>query len=216
MKNNKKIILSLIVILIVVFAMTGIFLIINNNNSNNENDNLNDSSISRLEKIYNKMINDNNYSFKLYLNEENYKNTFKNGTSAKIEINDENEKKTYIIRNSNTYLLVDKTKKYYTYENNVSMLNTLENDFKNLLQKQAIFGKEEIEEKEYLYEEYDKVSSFLINYKGNVNNTKTRFYFEGNDLKYIKTYVGDVEQLLKADLEFNNQTNTYKIPNEYK
>ena len=46
---------------------------------------------------------------------------------------------------------------------------------------------------------------FLINYKATIDDskTKTRLYFEGNNLKYIKTYIGYIEQLLKVEMSYN-------------
>ena len=46
--------------------------------------------------------------------------------------------------------------------------------------------------------------------------TKTRLYFEGNNLKYIKTYIGDIEQLLKVEMSYNvDDSVSFEIPKEY-
>lgn len=59
---------------------------------------------------------------------------------------------------------------------------------------------------------------FLINYKATIDEskTKTRLYFEGNNLKYIKTYIGDIEQLLKVEMSYNvDDSVSFEIPKEY-
>lgn len=63
-----------------------------------------------------------------------------------------------------------------------------------------------------------KVIPFLINYKATIDDskTKTRLYFEGNNLKYIKTYIGDIEQLLKVEMSYNiDNSVSFEIPKEY-
>ena len=51
------------------------------------------------------------------------------------------------------------------------------------------------------------------------SNIKTRFYFDGNDIKYIKNIITtdeDVtEELLKITLNYNVDENVFKIPDDY-
>ena len=217
MKKNKKLIIG-IIIAIVVIAVIGIALLFANNGGEgqeNKPENTNKNyGIDSLESLNNKLLEIKNYSFKTELNEENYKKTSRNNESLQLEIDDEGKKQTYIVNKGNTYLFVDSTKKYYKYENNTSMLNELENKVSNLQKDRFEVGTVTIEGKDYTYQEYEKTSAFLINYKKNINNnkTKTRFYFANGNLQYIKTYVGQIEQLLKVELEFNNQNGQYKVP----
>ena len=218
MKKNKKLIIG-IILAVVVIAITVIVLLLGNNGVQEDKTEIDNKNygIDSLESLNNKLVESKNYSLKTELNEENYRKTSRNNDSLQLEINDEGKKQTYIVNNGNTYLLVDSSKKYYKYENNNSMLNEIENKVKELQKNKFNVGTEKIGDKEYTYQEFEKISSFLINYKKNFdnNNTKTRFYFANGNLQYIKTYVGEVEQLLKVELEFNNQNEQYKIPEGY-
>ena len=99
-------------------------------------------------------------------------------------------------------MTVDKTNKTYEYKNTTSMLYEFENNLDNVTKLKFITGTEKIEDKNYIYEEFNGTSEFLINFKSTIDKskTKTRFYFDGNELKYIKTYVGNIEQLLKVEI----------------
>ena len=211
---NKRI----LIISIVVLAIIGIVAIViftgNDNAKKVEQENIEEENgTSKLEKIQEKILSTQNYSISLTLNNDNYKIISKNGNSVKIEVKDEGKEKSYIVKNGNTYLLSENSQKYNEYENNTSMLNTFESNIQDILKRKYAIGTESIENKEYRYEEFENTSAFLINYKGNVdnNNTKTRLYFEGNNLKYVKTYVGKIEQLLKVNLEFNTQKGEYDV-----
>ena len=45
---------------------------------------------------------------------------------------------------------------------------------------------------------------------------KTRFYFDGDKLVYIKTIIGDKQELLKVDISDNVDNNLFEIPSDYK
>ncbi|MBO6232563.1 MAG: hypothetical protein J6N78_00620 [Clostridia bacterium] len=214
--KNKKIIIGISIAVIIIAIVIGIILISEANGNSSSNKSVN-YGIDSLVSFSDKIAKTPNYSFETTLNEENYKTISKNNDSVKIEVEDEGDKQTYIINGNTTYLLSENTKKYTKYSNNTSMLNDLENKLKEIQRKTFNTGKEEIDGKEYSYEEFEKTSAFLINFKRTVDNsnTKTRFYFENGNLKYIRTYVGEVQQLLKVKLEFNNQNGKYDIPEGY-
>lgn len=219
MKSDKKLVIGIIIAALIVMVISTVVIL--NNGPQKEIEQANeeeDNGISKLESLSEKMEKEKNYSVSLTLNGENSRTTSKKDDKTKIEINDEGEKNTYIVKDGTTYLLVDESKKYYEYKNNVSMLNDFENRTDEILTKHYTTGKEKIEGKEYKFEEFKNTSAYIINYKSDINDsdTKTRLYFDGNNLKYIKTYVGDVEQLLKVDMTFNNQNDSnFEIPNEY-
>lgn len=219
MSKNKKIVLGIFIVLVIVAFIITAIIITNEKNKNTQIEEIKEKEgISKLISLKEKLEKTKNYSISLVLNDENSKVISRNGEQAKVEINDEGEKKTYLVKDDTTYLLIDKTKHYYEYKNTSSLLNDFINNINDLEALKYEIGTENINGKDYKYEEFPGVNSFLINYKGNVDSvdSKTRMYFDGNDLKYIKTYVGDVEQLLKVEIKFNNQNNTsFEIPQEY-
>lgn len=44
---------------------------------------------------------------------------------------------------------------------------------------------------------------------------KTRFYFDGKDLKYIKTIAGNKEELLKVTISKDVDNKLFQIPSDY-
>ena len=44
---------------------------------------------------------------------------------------------------------------------------------------------------------------------------KTRFYFEGDKLAYIKTIIGGKQELLKVDISYNIDNKLFEIPSNY-
>ena len=79
----------------------------------------------------------------------------------------------------------------------------------------------------YYYEEFDGITDFLIeSYKDmDVETAKTRFYFKGKKLQFIKTIyqtvdpdtgeIANIEELLKANIEYQVEENIFEIPSEY-
>lgn len=221
MKKNKKIIIVIAVLIVVAIACV-LVVLINNQNEKKQIEQANideENGVSKLEALSEKLQNDESYSVSLTLNKDNQRTTSRKGSLAKVEIIDEGKKQAYLVKDNTTYLLVDSTKKYYEYENTKTLLKDFENKIDELLNRNYVIGTEEIEGKNYKYEEFENISTFIINYKRTINDsdTKTRLYFDGNDLKYIKTYVGDVEQLLTVEIKHNNQKDSdFEIPEEYK
>lgn len=217
MKKHKKLTIGIVSVLIIIAVIVAIVMLTNNGEKEDTTKTGKTYGIDSLEEVYNKLKDTKNYLFKTILNDENYKNISRNDDSLKVEIADEGNKQTYIVRNGNTYLLTEKNQKYYEYNNNTSMLGDLENKVSDLLRNNFTEGTENIDGKQYTFQEYEKTATFLINFKKKYDNynTKTRFYFADGNLQYIRTYVGEVQQLLKVELEFNNQKESYKIPANY-
>ena len=217
MKKKNIIIISSIIGVIIIASIIGV--IISNNSKKNENAGSEDSeAVSRLSQLYDKLNQAESYTFKTTLNDQNSFSVAKQGESALAESYDEGEKDTYLVKGEDTYLLVENTKKYYTYANNTTYLAKITNDMEDVLDKEFTTGKEKIDNKEYYYEEFNEVYPFIINYKKSIDEstTKTRLYFEGDNLKYIKTYVGDVQQLLKVDISYDKiDNNKFDIPKDY-
>ena len=110
------------------------------------------------------------------------------------------------------------TKKYYMYQNNTTGLGELSNELNRVIQSQEPEkGEEKIDGKTYKYEEYKGVSYFLMNEEDSVKeeNTNTRFYFEGDDLQYIKTITGDKSELIQVDVSYHIDNQIFEIPSDF-
>lgn len=95
----------------------------------------------------------------------------------------------------------------------------IETQIGDIKDNEATTGKEEIDGKTYDYEEFNVLSKFYIGDKTNFNeeSIKTRFYFKGNKLVYIKTIISnDNQQLLKVDYSEKVDSGLFEIPSDYK
>ena len=74
-----------------------------------------------------------------------------------------------------------------------------------------------IENKKYSYEEFDVFTDLVFkNFsESELKNAKTRLYYNGNKLAYIKTIIGDYEELLKITLIDSVNSNLFEIPSNY-
>lgn len=206
MEKKKKTIIIISLIISVILIVAGVVcLVIANNMDEGEKEiqQLEDDGITKLSLLKDKIEETQKYKITFTLNDENYKIITKNGEQAQIEIIDGGNKTTYTIKDGSTFLKINDEEEEFEYKDNTSFLNEFENNLNFVLTKDCIVGTENMDNKKYRYEEFPNTSIFVLNYKGNIDldNTKTRFYFDGDDLKYIKTYIGEIEQLLKIDLE---------------
>lgn len=211
MNKKKKIIIGISLLVIILVVTIFIIVLANQNKEPVEVEEEEEEYYqSKLVSLNKELREKKNYKIKLKFNDENERIISRYETITKVEILDEGKKDIYVIssKNNTTYLLDESTKKYYQYNNNTALLNDFLDNIETVLKKNFTPGKETINGKNYKYEEFPKTSAFIINYKSNINNTeaKTRVYFEGNNVKYIKTYVGDVEQLLSVEIEIGTQS----------
>lgn len=215
--NKKKIILIAIITLIIIVAIVGIIILINNKKTPTNNEQNEKTKTSQLcEKISNakemaftQILDDNNKILIAIKNNNGYKESTTNGRTKK-----------YIVKDNNTYYLDTIDKKYYVYQNNDTILTEIKEKFENLKDITEISsGKEKINGKNYEYEEILKCQDFLFNSELSVNNleyAKTRLYYDNNQLIYIKTIVGDNEEIIKIDISYDNINNDYfNIPEDY-
>lgn len=215
--NKKKTILIAIITIIIIVAIVGIIILINNKKTPTNNEQNEKTKTSQLyEKISNakemtfaQTVDDNNKIFIAIKNNNGYKESTTNGRTKK-----------YIVKDNNTYYLDTIDKKYYVYQNNDTILTEIKEKFENLKDITEISsGKEKINGKNYEYEEILKYQDFLFNSELSVNNleyAKTRLYYDNNQLVYIKTIVGDNEEIIKIDISYDNINNDYfNIPEDY-
>ncbi len=213
MDKKKKIILfTIIAIITIVIVAIGAYFIIKQNKSNEE--------IGKLNNYYDKLVNTDSYSFSTTLDDKNNVYYCKSDGKAYIDSNYKGQNSKYLIKDKNTYLLKNDSKIYYSYLNNEIDLYKIELQIKDIKEdNQGIVGKEKIENKTYNYEEFKGISGFYIGDTSNIDeeNVKTRFYFKGDNLAYIKTIISDDnQQLLKIDYSEKVDSGLFEIPSDYK
>ena len=209
-KKQKIFIISICVIVAIIIVGLIVYAIITSRTeSANEN---------RLANMYEKMMQDETYSITFQLDDNNKYTVSRKGDVANIDMYNNGDHTTNIIRDGNTYLLMYSTKRYYTYQNNVTGLGELPNQLNEMIQnQQPEKGQEKIDGHNYRYEEYKGVSDFLMNTDENVieENTNTRFYFDGDDLKYIQTIMEDESELIRVEVSYDVDDTIFEIPSDF-
>lgn len=126
---------------------------------------------------------------------------------------------TYLVVEGDTYLLQNDTKTYYRYQNNDMILGEITNNLEKIKDSDFSTGKETIDKKEYTYEEFSGYQEFLMDTNlttSDSSKAKTRFYFKGNTLTYIKTIVGDQEELIKVTVTNQAEDSKLQLPQDYR
>ena len=211
MDKKYKLFITSICIIVAIIIVILIGYIVTNNQEENVTKN-------RLANMYEKMIQDETYSITFQLNDNNKYTVSRKGDVANIDTYKNGKHTTDIIKDGNTYLLMYNTKKYYTYQNNVTELGKLTNQLNEIIQSQEPEkGQEKIDGRNYRYEEYKGVSDFLMNTDEEISeeNTNTRFYFDGDDLEYIKTIMEDKSELIRVDVSYDVDDNIFEIPSDF-
>lgn len=216
MSKNRKIILIVVVAIIVLAIIAGFIYFVGFQSG--VEDKILNGSTSKANKLYSELKEKQNYSFIMTLDEKNKIYYAKKDNMAYIETTYQDEISKFIVKNGNSYLLMDDQKIYYKYENNETDLEKIIYQLEKIKDKDYVVGREKIENKAYKYEEYEKVTEFLIKEISmeEEQTAKTRLYFDGDKLVYIKTIVGDYEEILKIDISYQIDDNLFEIPSEYK
>lgn len=215
MNKNQKTTLIIVAIIIILIVLIGGIVWWTGNKEENI---MLDGEKSKISKLYQELEKKSTYSFTTLSNnnEEVYYAT--KDDKAYIRLSSQGEKiEELLVKEGNTYLLVEDQKKYYTYENNEMDLKMILRQLEEAKNKQYTEGKEKIEGKEYQYEEYDQIASFLIKAISTQEEekAKTRFYFDGNKLVYIKTIIENDEEILKVDQSNQVDEKLFEIPAGY-
>lgn len=216
MEKKKKIILisvSTIIILLIIGGIVWYFVV--NNNVNRDSNNQTESS--KVSELYNMLKERNGFSFEAKLNEEEYLYYSKLNNMAYINTVYEGRMIKNLIKDGNTYLLVDATKTYYTYSNNQTNLNMVIKSLERVKDLEYETGRERVNDTNCSYEEYIGLTNFAMgDFTEDTEDVKTRFYFDGDELVYIKTIEGEKEELLKVDISYDVDTDLFQIPSNYK
>ena len=218
MSKKKKIIIAVSSVIAILVVCLIIFLVVNNQSKTNASDEENRTN-TRLSKVYEKMNDKLTYSFEATLDNENKMVIKRKNNQARKDLTLEGELTTQSVRDGNTYLLQEDTKKYYEYLNNELELTELATIIQDLINNQEpTKTQEELDGDKYECEEYKGTSYFWlepIEQSINEEETTIKFYFKGNNLKYIKTTINDKEELLQVNIEYNVDDSEFEIPSEY-
>ena len=217
MKKNKKILIIVISIILILAVILGIIFLVSKNKQGNTNE---IQEAQKTEKVYEEVSKANQITFTCTLDDKNKETIIVKDNNAYKETTKDGKTSRYIVKDGNTYFLDEDSKKYYTYNNNTSILIELKQQLEKLQDLSKKAGKERIKGKNYSYEEFEQYQGFLINNKITVTDltkAKTRIYYDNDKIVYIKTIAGDEEELLKVDISYNQVNDDYfNIPDEYK
>ena len=213
MSKKKKIIIIYVisVIVLAIIIATVIFLI----NRNNSKENQTYSGDTKIARLYDRLNKEKMFSFTTTIDDNNKEIYAKSVDSAYIDTIYDGEESKFVIKDGNSYLLNDKNKIYYTEME----LNKVIEQLEEIKDTELVEGTENIEDKEYNYEEYSGFTSFAfkLSDEGDTENIKTRFYFDGDNLAYIKTITNNTQELLKVEISYENiDKNLFEIPSDYR
>lgn len=215
MNKKRKIILISVISIVILLVIIGLVYYLVASNTNEENGG--QKKTSEVSKLYETLKTKDVFSFELTLDDNNKMYYAKSGNTAYIDTVHDGTESKYIIRDGNSYLIVDNTRKYYTYNNNSANLNKVIAQLEDINGVEYQEGKEKIDGKNYNYEEYSGETNFAMGDFGeNTEDIKTRFYFDGDNLVYIKTISGEKQELLSVNISYDVDQNLFQIPLEYK
>ena len=209
-KKQKIFIISICVILAIIIVALIVYVVTKTETES--------ASKNRLSNMFEKMVQNQTYSITFSLNDNNRYTVSRKGDVANIDTYNDGSHTTNMIRDGNTYLLMYNTKKYYTYQNNATGLGEISNQLNETIQSQEPEkGQEQINGNNYRYEEYKGISYFLMNTDEEISeeDTNTRFYFDGDDLEYIRTIMGDKSELISVDVSYDVDDNIFEIPSDF-
>ena len=213
MEKKQKIFITSVCLIVIISIIILIIYAVTNIGGKSESKDEN-----RLANIYERMTQNETYSITFQLNDNNRYTVYRKGDVANIDTYDDGNHTAHIVKDGNTYLLMYEMNQYYIYQNNSSELTELTNELNEIIQSQEPeTGKEKIDGVNYRYEEYKGVSYFLMNTDEEVSeeNTNTRFYFDDDNLKYIKTTTGDKSELISVNISYDVDDSVFDIPSDF-
>lgn len=205
MLNKKKVAIVIAIPIIIILLLVVIFVV-------------NNSGGSKVNKIYDKLSKVQSYLFEMKDTSGYEIGIAKKDGATCIDMNSDNERVTTLVKDNATYVISHSQKEYRVYNADVAGETVITDMLGNLKNFKATTGKEKINGKSYEYEEYDGFAGFMTSTSIEIDeeNTKTRFYFNGNNLAYIETIPqeGDKE-LLEVKVSFDVPSELFEIPSDY-
>ena len=216
MKKKTGILIIVMFMLVITASVLAIFIVKTNKGA------------TKLENVYNKMVENQTYSFTRYDFEEKHKIIIhKKGAKTLIDMFNPGQHLSTLVADKDTYLIYHENKEYYVYSNNNQDQDVIIDELKKITETECTQGKEKIYGKKYRYEEYEGISSFLISSPKNMDNNsiKTRFYFDKNELVYLKTIYDVIneetgertqeEELQTVKIKYEVEDSIFEIPTDY-
>ena len=178
--------------------------------------------------MYKKINNSQNYTITLKGREDDeYSYTIsiaQRGTDISIDMisksDDEEQHTTTLLEDENVYTIMHNDKEYETMSSKDIEADILIPEMKDIDEKTYQKGKEKVNGKTYYYEEYKGISTFLMLIDAdNEEIVKTRFYYDGDKLVYIKNMIDQdgekLEELIQAECNYEVNENLFEIPEDY-
>ena len=138
-----------------------------------------------------------------------------------IDMYSDEEHTTTLVLKNESYYIMHNDKEYYDFGDEKVDSDLVIGSLENISKNEYISGKETIFGTTYYYEEFNNEDMEFIIY-ANINessNVKTRFYFKGNEICYIKNIInsedGNQEELIKTSLIYKADDKLFEIPEDY-
>ena len=216
MKKLLKLSLIFILIVALAFTITGCGKQEEEVKENVEQSNVEDNGKSKTYNAFSKLFSGDNFTMSLEGEEQEQKVRMtvaaKGEENMYIDMEVAGERITIMYKDNTTYMIAHSEKAYVAVEGKEEdtfedMTLVKEEDLKELETAEYTTGKETIEGKEYDYEEY----------KDAEEETTERYYFEGNELKYVKAIDVDGTESLMKILELSSEVDDsiFEIPADY-
>lgn len=222
MKKLLKLTLIVLLIIALAFAVTGC----GNKEENNEAANITaenkdeDNGKSKTYNLLNKVFSDGDYVLSLQgktdLGEGEEEATITmavKGENIYMDVDATSGHLTVMYKDNNTYMVSHNDKMYVTMEGkdestfDDDMTLISKEDLNKMEAQEYKTGKETIDGTEYEYEEYEDQDTVVIE----------RYYFSGNDLKYIKSIDEDGEEELMKVIKLSSEVDDsiFEVPSDY-
>lgn len=178
----------------------------------------------RVLEMYEKICNNQDFTFSMEeeIEELKYKVSMaQRGADVSIDMYTDEEHTTTLVVDGQAYFVIHNLEEYLIYDSDDIDADIIISGLKEITKKEYEAGREKINQKTYYYEEYENdTGDFLIFANVNENSIiKTRFYFDGNDIAFIKNIVtteGELEEeLIKVTLQYSVDEKVFEIPQSY-
>ena len=145
------------------------------------------------------------------------------GENINIDSENDGMLSSTLLLDGDIYFISHDEKEYYNYDiddEEIENMDIILSALAGVEEKEYTQGEENIYGISYYYEEYDNMVDLLMLTSANdESEVKTRFYFDGDEIVYIKNIVtnGETEQeeLLKVTLEYESDSSLFEIPSDY-
>lgn len=174
--------------------------------------------------MYEKIKSEQNFTFSMEEKGEeiDYKVSMsQKGNDVSIDMYSDGEHTTTLILKNASYYIMHEEQEYYDFGGEEVDADILIDGLQQITQKKHTTGNEEIDGSMYYYEEFENDGSSFIIFPDINEDTKikTRFYFDGDNIKYIKNIITNneekEEELIKAELKYSVDEKLFQLPEDY-